>query len=332
MAPRLSKSQHDQMLSMITRGSTNDDIAEAIPCSERAVRRARLTHARYGTTTVPSTRPGPDPKVTPTMEMALCHQIAKEPDMDRREMMGFISKEFEVDVSATSISRALDKRTMTLKVMRRVAQQQKPELRHFYQYRLKMLGCRSYHLVFIDESGFDKPGMFRRKGWAPKGITPVQKAKFQRDSRLSMLAAYTQKGVKLSRFFYGSVDKATFEDFIDQLLCHCGRWPQPETVLVMDNVGFHYSERVQQMCREAGVKSDFIAPYTPRTNPIEEFFGQVKACIKSQRKSNSSLIQRDFESYVKSCAKVVGNQQGSAEGHFRNAGLYVEQPPPEETL
>jgi len=276
---------------------------------------------------MPSRRTGPDPKITPTMQNALRHQLAKDSDMTRREMVDFIRDKFEEDISVANISRTLKKHKMTFKVMRRVAEQQKPELRHFYQYRLKMLGCRSYHLVFIDESGIDKPCMFRRKGWAPKGITPVQTAKFQREGRIQILAAYSQKGIKLCRFLSGTVDKDIFEDFIDQLLHHCGKWPEPETVLIMDNVAFHYSDRVQQMCLEAGVKADFIAPYTPRTNPIEELFGEVKTYVKSQRKSNKSLIQRDYESYVKSCVKAVGNRQGSAEGHFRNAGIYIEQPP-----
>ena len=48
-----------------------------------------------------------------------------------------------------------------------------------------------------------------------------------------------------------------------------------EAVVIMDNVGFHYSERVRQMTAEAGVLLDFIPPYTPRTDPIEEFFGEV---------------------------------------------------------
>lgn len=111
------------------------------------------------------------------MQIALCHRLATEPDMDRHEMVDFISKKFDEDVSMTTVTRALDKHNMTLKLMRRVAEQQKLELRQFYQYRPKMLGCRSYHLVFIDESGFNKSGMYQRKGWAPKGITPVQKAK-----------------------------------------------------------------------------------------------------------------------------------------------------------
>jgi transposase len=81
------------------------------------------------------------------------------------------------------------------------------------------------------------------------------------------------------------------------------------------------------MCEIAGVEFDFLAPYTPRTNPIEEFFGEVKTRVKSQRKSHKNLIQRDFEGYVKSCVKAVVSRQESAEGHFRNAGLYVEEPP-----
>jgi len=123
------------------------------------------------------------------------------------------------------------------------------------------------------------------------------------------------------------MDEPLFEDFIEQLLCHCGKWPEPESVLIMDNVGFHYSDKVQQMSTEAGVRLDFTPPYTPRTDPIEEYFGEVKTYVKSQRKNYKELIQRDFETYVKCCVKAVGSRRESAEGHFRNAGLFVEQPP-----
>jgi transposase len=44
-----------------------------------------------------------------------------------------------------------------------------------------------------------------------------------------------------------------FEDLIDQLLRRCGRWPKPMSVLVMDNASFHHSERIAQMCADAGV-------------------------------------------------------------------------------
>jgi hypothetical protein len=49
-----------------------------------------------------------------------------------------------------------------------------------------------------------------------------------------------------------------FEDFIEQLLHHCGEWPEPKSVLVMDNAFFHHTERISKLCSNAGVKSDGI--------------------------------------------------------------------------
>lgn len=41
--------------------------------------------------------------------------------------------------------------------------------------------------------------------------------------------------------FRGSTDAAVFEDFSDQLRHH-GRWPEPESVSVIDNASVHYTE------------------------------------------------------------------------------------------
>jgi transposase len=80
--------------------------------------------------------------------------------------------------------------------------------------------------------------------------------------------------------FQGTTDSAVFEDYIEQLLQHCGRWPEPNSVLVMDNASFHHTERIAQMCADAGVKLMYLPPYSPDLNPIEEFFAELKAFIK----------------------------------------------------
>jgi hypothetical protein len=84
------------------------------------------------------------------MADVLSHRLSKETDMTQREMVDFISEEFGEEVSTTTIARTLNKRKTTLKVIRRVAQQQVPDLQHFFYYRLKIQGCRSYHYIFID--------------------------------------------------------------------------------------------------------------------------------------------------------------------------------------
>lgn len=73
-----------------------------------------------------------------------------------------------------------------------------------------------------------------------------------------------------------------FEDFIRQLLHHYDRWPEPKSVLVMDNASFHRTEGVRQICLAAGVKLVYLPPYSPDLNPIEELFAELNAFIKRQ--------------------------------------------------
>lgn len=77
-----------------------------------------------------------------------------------------------------------------------------------------------------------------------------------------------------------STDATMFEDFIVQLFQHCGKWPQPKSVVVMDSVSFHYSERIAQMCADTGMKLVYLPLYSPDLNPIEEFFAELKSFIK----------------------------------------------------
>jgi transposase len=143
-----------------------------------------------------------------------------------------------------------------------------------------MSAFRSYHLVFVDESGYDKRIGFKRTGWFPIGVTPVQIAKFQREQRYQILLTYAQDGVILARVFQGSIDGTAFEDFIEQFFPLCGRWPEPKSVLVMDNASFYYTKRIEQLYHEAGVKLIYLPPYSLDLNPIEEFFVELKAFIK----------------------------------------------------
>jgi transposase len=81
--------------------------------------------------------------------------------------------------------------------------------------------------------------------------------------------------------FQGTTDSAVFEDFIEQLLHHCRPYPEPNSVIVMDNASFHRTERIEQICAEADVKLSYLPPYSPDLNPTEEFFAELKAFIKS---------------------------------------------------
>ena len=61
------------------------------------------------------------------------------------------------------------------------------------------------------------------------------------------------------RILGGSTDAAIFEDFIEQSFWHCRKWPESESVLIMDNASFYYSDRIEEICSKAGVKLAYLS-------------------------------------------------------------------------
>jgi hypothetical protein len=89
-------------------------------------------------------------------------------------------------------------------------------------------------------------------------VTSIQISQFRHEQRYHILPAYTQDGIILARVFQGSTDSTVFEGFIEQLLPLCGKWPEPKSVLVMDNDPFHHAKRIEEMYHDAGVKLVYL--------------------------------------------------------------------------
>jgi transposase len=67
-----------------------------------------------------------------------------------------------------------------------------------------------------------------------------------------------------------------------------------------------------------------LPPYLPDLNPIEEFFAESKGYIKR----NWSLYEEDprqgFDTFLQRSIDI-GAKKENAKGHFRNAGLWIEE-------
>ena len=324
MARHLKPWKRTKIVHMIrSRKFTPSQIAKSAKCDRRSVTTVRKNLRLFGTAGTPSVPVGCPPTVTPYMTDVLCDHLSQQPGLYLEDMVALLQNQFDTPVSTYSVQRSLARMGWTKKQMQRKAQEQNPRLRAFYQHKLS--NFHSYQLVFVDESGCDKRVGHRRTGWAPLGVTPVQVSKFHRGQRYHMLPAYAQDGIILSRIYSGSTDAALFEDFLKQLLQHCGRFPAPKSVLVMDNASFHRSQRVEQLCSDAGVKLLYLPPYSPDFNPIEEYFAELKAYIKKVWLSFEENPEQGFRAFLQECVYDVGARQKSAEGHFRHAGIEVEE-------
>ena len=105
----------------------------------------------------------------------------------------------------------------------------------------------------------------------------------QGKTRLNILPAYTVDGVLVASVYKGSTNGEGFKFWVaNTLLPRCNRFPAKQSVVVIDNASFHYSERMQALFNAFGVKLVYLPVYSPNLNPIKEFFGELKAFIRRQ--------------------------------------------------
>jgi transposase len=178
MAPRLAASQHALIHNMIVSSKpfSSSRIAKDATCSIRRVKRIRSNMKAFGSVHAPWNGGGCPRSITPQMLEALREHLLEKPDQYLDEMAVFLWDEFDALVATSTISRTLKSINWSKKACRRVANTRNANLRDYYLYNLSSF--RSYHLVYVDESGCDKRVGFRRTGWSPLGVTPVQVARY----------------------------------------------------------------------------------------------------------------------------------------------------------
>lgn len=190
-------------------------------------------------------------------------------------------------------------------------------------------------LVFLDESAASERNKDRKFGWAPVGVPAAVSALLKRSERWSVLPAYTVDGYMAWEVRQGSYTTEFFNAFVqDRVLPECSPFPGPRSVLVLDNASIHrnqvcftkelddilliYVQALIDMCEEAGVQLEYLPPYSPDFNPIEQSFAQLKAWMRKHHAM--ALSCGTFEDFLMLALEKfsVGGNPGA---HFRSAHI-----------
>lgn len=130
--------------------------------------------------------------------------------------------------------------------------------------------------MFLDESGYLLQPL-RRRVWAPKGHTPIQRA-WDRHDRITALAAVTRApwAARLG-LYYELLDHnartAEFVRFLREVHAHLRR----PLILVCDRLSAHRSA-VRQLSEEGAqwLKVEWLPAYAPEIDPVEDVWNQSK--------------------------------------------------------
>ena len=76
---------------------------------------------------------------------------------------------------------------------------------------------------------------------------------------------------------------------------------------------------MERLCRDAGVLLEYLPPYSPDFNPIEEAFAEMKAWMKKNNALQSGF--KDFVGFVEAALRYLQQKAGN---HFRSAGIMMD--------
>lgn len=139
----------------------------------------------------------------------------------------------------------------------------------------------SERLIYLDETGFNLHTT-ANYGYSPVNIKAFTNVKANRGINQSLMCAISIEGIIASEIIDGAYNGDTFMQFIRIKLIPYFIEHQ-NSVLIMDNCRFHHKQDVLQLLRESSILYKFLPPYSPQLNPIEEFFGALKARYKAIR-------------------------------------------------
>ena len=224
-------------------------------------------------------------KLTPPLELHLLHCVLMNPGIYLREIQQDLYEITGTEVSPSAICRFFQRVGFSRQKLKLVAKQRDDFLRA--QFSCDVAMYKPEMLIFLDETGSDKRNTLRKYGYSLRGKPAVSQKLLVRGKRVSAIAFMSVCGVLDLKIVEGTVDSDTYCDFVEKvLLPHLMPFDgtNPHSVVIVDNCSIHHNEVALQMIQEVGAIVQFLPPYSPDYNPIEEAFSKVKAEMRAMEK------------------------------------------------
>lgn len=153
--------------------------------------------------------------------------------------------------------------------------------------------------------------MTRRYGRAPRGERVLDAVPENWGENVTMIGALGLDGVRAAMHFEGALDGAVYEVFITQVLV-----PQLRKgdVVFLDNLSVHKNAAAIEAILAAQATVEFLPPYSPDLNPIEQLWSKLKALVRGAKARTLEALEHAISAAFAAVTKA------DAEGWFRHCG------------
>lgn len=134
-------------------------------------------------------------------------------------------------------------------------------------------------LHFLDEFGMHL-GLTRLYGRAAPGERVVEATPGYSGPHYTGVAALTLRGVQAPWVLEGSMNGPAFEAYVQHVLAPTLRRGD---IVVLDNLSPHKHAVIRNLIEARGATVEFLPPYSPDFNPIEQCWAKVKAWLRKAK-------------------------------------------------
>lgn len=94
------------------------------------------------------------------------------------------------------------------------------------------------------------------------------------------------------------VSSYTFLQFVRGMLPHLNKWPESNSVLVIDNASLHDILGLRGLVEERGARLLYLPPHSPDYNPVELSFSELNAWLGENHDYVQQVLESDEEESV----------------------------------
>lgn len=140
----------------------------------------------------------------------------------------------------------------------------------------RMLRWTQSQLVFVDESGINL-AMTPTRARAPRGERALDRVPGGTWETYSVIAGLRSSGVIAPMVLPGAMNTEALLAWVRSALAPS---LMPGDIVVWDNLRIHKDPEVAATITATGARLEFLPPYSPEFNPIEEAWSKMKSFLR----------------------------------------------------
>lgn len=231
-----------------------------------------------------------------------------------------IHKVMKKNLDNSNVWRLLRRLGLTHQKGERKALEQNPKetkrwLKEIWPQILAHAKCWQAMIYFQNEAGVSVNAVMG-KTWSPKGKTPIVKLSGNRGG-ISISSAISPAGRLLFRVEKGTINAATFIDFLDKIRKH---HKNRKVIVIVDRAPAHIAGKVREYVRKNNKTFAlyYLPPYSPELNPDENVWGYLK---KNKLKSRQAKSKTELKDIAISAMESMQKRPALLKSFFYNVTL-----------